>query len=73
MMAITPEGRERLDRARVANPQPGAAELPWGGRSPRTLTEAYIRFSLSQEASTLNEGLDDLMLDEQCRRHFHGS
>ena len=47
--------------------------LPWGGRSPRLLTQAHIRFSLSQEAATLEEKGDDQFLDEQCRRHLYGS
>ena len=48
-------------------------DLLWGGRSPRVLTEAYIRFSLSQEASSLDEFFDEEVIDEQCRRHQHGS
>ena len=48
--------------------------VPWGGRSPRSLTDAFIRFSLPQE--TANREVDDWgdeYLDEQCRRHFNGS
>ena len=48
-------------------------DLPWGGRSPRHLTDAYIRFSLTHEAATLDEFFDDAVIDEQCRRHQYGS
>ena len=44
--------------------------LPWGGRSPRSLTQAHIRFSLKDDAATLDD-FDEELIDEQCRRHFH--
>ncbi len=32
-------------------PEPGAvAQAPWGGRSPRVLTAAYVRFTLKAQA-----------------------
>ena len=67
---MTPEGRAVLDKLRQESPD---ESLPWGGRSPRVLTEAYQRFSLSHEAATLDEFFDDQLIDEQCRRHHYGS
>jgi len=32
---------------------------PWGGRSPRVLTKAYIKFTLRRATSTVEEGGDD--------------
>ena len=71
-MAMTKAGRRILEEMRVHGSQ---LELPWGGRSPRTLTRAFELFSLSQERTTVNEEaeFDDALIDEQCRRHLHGS
>ena len=48
-------------------------DLPWGGRSPRHLTEAYQRFSFRLEAATLDEFFDEDVVDEQYRRFQNGS
>jgi len=66
-MAMTAAGRKLLELARIADPRP---DEPWGGRSPRTLTKAFKRFSFSLEAATLDE---DAMIDQQYQRFLHGS
>ncbi len=70
-MAMTRAGQVALDLLRIEDPQ---RELPWGGRSPRALTDAFKRFSLRHEDDQ-GEPTDvsDAMIEEQCRRHFHGS
>jgi len=42
---MTPAGRRILDELRQ---EVRVEYLPWGGRSPRVLTRAYKRFTLSQ-------------------------
>jgi len=68
---MTPEGRKRLEAYR-REVEEGQLELPWGGRSPRELTDAYKRFSLSarDDAEVI---WDDRLLEEQHRRFRHGS
>ncbi len=68
---MTPRGRAKLDELQLEfglDPT-----LPWGGRSPRVLTEAYQRFSLSCEAAPLDAEFDDAVVDEQYRRFLNGS
>ena len=71
-MAMTPAGRAKLDGLRVADPQ---LHLPWGGRSPRHLTDAYQRFSLKPGTSSVDEFGDhtDAEVDEMYRRFSHGT
>jgi len=64
---MTQAGREWLDRERVADPDPAQIELPWGGRSPRVLTKAYQRFTLTARGDAADLDLDDL-IEEQYRR-----
>jgi hypothetical protein len=68
---LTPEGRTVLDKLRVS--QGLDPELPWGGRSPRVLTRAHDLFSLTHEASSLDEFFDEDVIDEQHRRWYNGS
>jgi len=72
VMAMTPAGRAKLDRQRVEDPQ---LELPWGGRSPRHLTNAYKRFTLRDETAPLDEECEvsDDVIDEMYRRYQYGS
>ncbi len=70
---ITPCGRSVLDRLRVE--QGLDPELPWGGRTPRVLTQAHIRFNLVPEGASLNEDsmwLTNEKTDEQAWRAFNG-
>ena len=67
-MAMSEAGRLELDRLRME--QGLQLELPWGGRSPRVLTHAHIRFSLSQRDG--EDDLSDAMIDEQYRRFHYG-
>ena len=70
---MTREGIAALDALRQ---EQGLDEkLPWGGRSPRVLTRAWNLFTLGRETTTVVEECDlgDREIDEQCRRHFHGS
>ena len=78
-MAMTEAGRRLLERGDTADMFEGLERSDptaeqgidlWDGRSPRELTEAAISFSLAQEGASLNEF--DAIIDEQCRRHFHG-
>jgi len=71
-MALTRAGRAKLDRLQVEDP---AKDLPWGGRSPRHLTEAYSLFKLRPETPSVDEEceLSDQLLDEQYRRFHNGS
>ncbi len=74
-MSLTRAGVVALKELRKVSQSPGSGvqlELPWGGRSPRTLTQAFQRFSLQHEAARLEE-LDDEIIEEQCRRHLYGS
>ena len=73
---ITGAGRSRLDELRIkqAEADPAQLVLPWGGRSARALIQGGLderieARKLSHEATPLNE---DLMIDEQCRRHHYG-
>ncbi len=70
-MAITPHGLTVLDGLRRS--QGLSSELPWGGRSPRVLTQAWNRFRFVRETATLNEWPDERAIEEQCRRHHYGS
>jgi len=68
---LTRAGQRKLDELRVEDTDP---KKPWGGRSPRVLTRAHERFILRHEAAPLDEGFgDEKLIEEQCRRHFHGS
>ncbi len=69
-MTLTPAGRAALDKLRVE--QGLDPKLPWGGRSPRVLTEAHIRFSLGHEAATLDDFFEDSVIDEQHQRFLNG-
>ncbi len=71
-MAMTREGRRKLDEMRVKDPQ---LELPWGGRSPRGLTRAAGLFRLSLATAPIEENgeWDESIIEEQNRRFFHGS
>ena len=67
---MTSAGLAALDKLRTESP---SEELPWGGRSPRVLTEAYQRFKLRQEAAPLDEEWPpDSLLEEQNRRFSDG-
>ncbi len=69
-MVLTQRGRQQLDELRQAQ---GLDEsVPWGGRSPRSLTQAAMKFRLSPAATALNR-LTDEELDEQSRRHLNGT
>ena len=69
---MTREGLRFLDELRVEDPQ---LELPWEGRSPRVLTQAYQKFTLSRETAPpmVEFEFDDQILDEQDRRFHHGT
>ncbi len=70
---MTDEGRRKLDELRIQQGlDPGE---PWGGRSPRVLTRAHqeIRLSLRDDDVNAFSPEEDARLEEQCRRHFHGS
>ena len=69
---MTDEGRLKLDALRKEDVDPRQLELPWGGRSPRCLTEAHERFILRRDAAPLDEELSDVELDEQSRRDQYG-
>ncbi len=71
-MAMTDAGRRKLDEMRQAKPDPRQLKLPWGGRSPRALTRAANDPRFRLETSSIDE-VGDRLIDEQCRRHFHGS
>jgi len=62
---MTPRGRALLDELQQ---EALDSSLPWGGRSPRFLTEAYQRFSLPQEAAPLERFFDEGVIDEQYQR-----
>ncbi len=71
-MAITKAGMLALDRARKSDPRPA---LPWGGRSPRVLTEAWKAFNLESRRDDLNDSFfvwDGYLIDKQCQRHLYG-
>ncbi len=71
---MTSAGIELLDALRCIDPPDSdQLELPWGGRSPRVLTEAWKRFKFVRETATLDEWPAESVIEEQCRRHFHGS
>ena len=61
---VTAAGRAVLDELRVE--QGLDPKLPWGGRSPRVLTEAYERFTL--KAGDDANASWDALIDEQYRR-----
>ena len=71
-MAMTAAGHRVLEAARDKDRQ---LELPWEGRSPRHLTEAWERFRLQREKTTVigDPEWDEEFLDQQCRRHHYGS
>ena len=68
---MTAAGRRALEALRRAR-ELGQLDLPWGGRSPRELTDAWKRFSLRQRDDENEGSASDEMVDEQCRRHQHG-
>ena len=69
---MTPKGHQLLDELRIE--QGLDPSLPWGGRSPRCLTRGHELRILSDDAAPLDEFLgDEELIEEQCRRHFHGS
>jgi len=71
---ITEAGRRKLDELRLADPIAEQRLLPWGGRSPRELTQAALARSLAPRGAVAEPISDeDALIDEQCRRHFHGS
>jgi len=69
---MTEAGRRKLYEQQELELDPS---LPWGGRSPRSLTEAYQRFSLRQETTTVDEFFvwDEEVVNEQYRRFIAGS
>jgi len=69
---MTEAGRRRLDDERVENPTHEQFSLPWGGRNPRALTQAYIRFSLKAQDDGVPDVFEENALEEQCRRHHYG-
>ena len=78
-MAMTEAGRrllksmgqqEMFEELYRRDPTAARGLEPWDGRSPRVLTDAHNRFKLGNEGASLNEF--DAIIDEQCRRHFHG-
>ncbi len=75
-MTLTRAGTLALEQLRLEQLSPEEkARLPWGGASPRTLTDAYNRFTLKAQADDVHGSseVDDEIIDEQCRRHFNGS
>jgi len=70
---ITPKGRAVLDELRVK--QGLDPKLPWGGRSPRALTQAAISFNLESLDDDVNgfSPEEDARIEEQYRRFRHGS
>ena len=71
-MAISKAGVRKLDELRLEALDPN---FPWGGRSPRCLTEAWQRFNLQSRDDDVNEFFvwDAELIDEQNRRFFNGS
>jgi len=69
---MTAAGRKALEELRKAE-ELGQLELPWEGRSPRDLTRAAAQFRLKAQDDDVEALSEDERLDEQCRRHFHGS
>ena len=70
---ITPYGRRSLEGLRAKDLDP---KLPWGGRSPRTLTRVATEFNLELRSDDVNRELrevSDEEVDEMCRRHSNGS
>ena len=59
---MTREGRAVFDELRIR--QGLDPRLPWGGRSPRSLTKAYARFSLRHEALPLDEVCEDSLMEK---------
>ena len=63
---ITGPGRRLLDELRLSH---GLDEsLPWGGRSPRALTEAHQRFRLKPRGDDAHWFFHEEEQDEQYRR-----
>ena len=69
---MTEAGRLLLDELRQGDLDPAQLELPWGGRSPRVLTQAHIRFSLRPRDDEDEPSASDAMVEEMCRRHQYG-
>jgi len=73
---MTEAGRKALLELRevaTGDSDPLQLSLPWGGRSPRSLTKAYAMFSLTPEASRPDEFFDDRVLEDQYRRFLDSS
>ncbi len=66
---MTPKGREVLEQLRIEEGLD--PRLPWGGRSPRSLTQAALARKLSQRDDDVDREADE-MLEEMCRRHQYG-
>ena len=66
---MTRAGVAALDKARVK--QGLDPTQPWGGRSPRVLTRAYIRFTLGRQTTTLDESRRlQAFINNRRRRHY---
>ncbi len=67
---MTPAGRAFLDKERKDSKDPRQLDLPWGGRSPRVLTEAYQRFNLRAGDGAVEpvDAADEELINEQYRR-----
>jgi len=65
-MAMRDAGRAALDQLRIS--QGLDPDLPWGGRSPRVLTEAWNRFRFVRETATLDEWPPEPEVEDQYRR-----
>ncbi len=57
-----------MDRQRREHPDQLLLKLPWGGRSPRCLTRAHMRFNLEPSGDDATMEFDDEVLNEQYRR-----
>ncbi len=68
---MTEAGRAALDKLRVG--QGLDPNIPWGGRSPRVLTEAYKRFRFEATSDDADSIFDDQVLDEQSQRQQYGT
>jgi len=67
-MMISRKGMIELARLREKDLDPS---LPWGGRSPRTLTRAWEKFTFRPATTELNpDAWDEEVIEEQYRRHL---
>lgn len=66
---MTEAGRALLDDLRQSDPKdPRQLELPWEGRSPRSLTRGAKLGRLLRETATLDEFFDEEVVEDQHRR-----